>query len=103
MEILNYFRVRKGVHYVVSSNYFEMTVMLVICLSSIALASEDPVDPDHPRNKILNKIDYAFTGVFTVEMTLKVCRQFDQSNLQLSSANADSRHGPIPAPGFLSA
>lgn len=46
--------------------------MLIISLSSIALAAEDPVDEESERNTILNYFDYAFTGVFTVEMLLKV-------------------------------
>ena len=47
--------------------------MIVICLSSIALAAEDPVNEKSTRNLILNYFDYAFTGVFTVELLLKVC------------------------------
>jgi len=46
--------------------------MVVISLSSIALAAEDPVEEGSFRNEILNYFDYAFTGVFTVEMVLKV-------------------------------
>uniref|UniRef100_A0A182T2S2 Ion transport domain-containing protein n=1 Tax=Anopheles maculatus TaxID=74869 RepID=A0A182T2S2_9DIPT len=46
--------------------------MIVISLSSIALAAEDPVQEDSPRNKVLNNLDYAFTCVFTIEMLLKV-------------------------------
>lgn len=46
--------------------------MVVISLSSIALAAEDPVWEGAPRNKILNYFDYAFTGVFTIEMVLKI-------------------------------
>lgn len=46
--------------------------MTIICLSSIALATEDPVDEDSLRNTVLNNFDYAFTGVFTIEMILKV-------------------------------
>ena len=46
--------------------------MMVICASSGALAAEDPVDEDNPRNHILNYFDYVFTAVFTVEMILKV-------------------------------
>lgn len=46
--------------------------MMVIVLSSMALATEDPVDEDSPRNKILNHLDHCFTGVFAVEMILKV-------------------------------
>lgn len=46
--------------------------MIVICASSIALAAEDPVAENSTKNKILEHFDYAFTGVFTVEMVLKV-------------------------------
>ncbi len=46
--------------------------MLVIALSSIALAIEDPVWEDADINKTLNKIDVGFTAVFAVEMVLKV-------------------------------
>jgi len=46
--------------------------MIVICASSIALAAEDPVLERSPRNDILNAFDFVFTGVFTVEMVLKV-------------------------------
>ena len=46
--------------------------MIVICASSIALATEEPVKEDAFRNKILNYFDYVFTVVFTIEMILKV-------------------------------
>lgn len=46
--------------------------MVVISLSSIALAAEDPVEEKSTRNQILNYFDYAFTGVFTIEMLLKI-------------------------------
>lgn len=46
--------------------------MIVICLSSISLAAEDPVHENSLRNLVLNYLDYAFTGVFTVELLLKV-------------------------------
>ena len=51
---------------------FDMFIMFVIVLSSIALASEDPVREDSPRNIILGKADYAFTGIFTMECCLKI-------------------------------
>ncbi|VDO98416.1 unnamed protein product [Soboliphyme baturini] len=60
------------VHKLVCTKYFEMAVMIVICLSSISLAAEDPVDDTNPRNKYLNYLDYLFTTVFTVEMVLKI-------------------------------
>ena len=52
--------------------YFDLFIMIVICASSIALAAEDPVAEESYRNEILNYFDYVFTGVFTVEMVLKV-------------------------------
>lgn len=32
--------------------YFEMVILVVIALSSIALAAEDPVRADSPRNNV---------------------------------------------------
>ncbi|KAI5632670.1 ion transport protein domain-containing protein [Phthorimaea operculella] len=64
--------IRRGAHWVVNLRYFDFFIMLVICMSSAALAAENPVDEEDERNKILNYFDYAFTGVFTVEMLLKI-------------------------------
>ncbi|XP_050089033.1 voltage-dependent calcium channel type A subunit alpha-1 isoform X6 [Anopheles aquasalis] len=64
--------IRCAAHWVVNLRYFDFFIMVVISLSSIALAAEDPVEEDSPRNKILNFFDYAFTGVFTIEMLLKI-------------------------------
>lgn len=49
-----------------------MFIMTVIVLSSLALATEDPVDENSPRNEILNILDRCFTVVFAFEMVLKV-------------------------------
>ena len=46
--------------------------MLVIIASSIALAAEDPVDPNSARNIFLGKMDYGFTCIFAIEVCLKV-------------------------------
>lgn len=46
--------------------------MVVIVLSSAALAAEDPIEEHSFRNTILDKFDYAFTSVFAVEMLLKI-------------------------------
>ncbi|XP_067216065.1 voltage-dependent calcium channel type A subunit alpha-1 isoform X5 [Linepithema humile] len=64
--------IRRAAHWVVNLRYFDFFIMVVISLSSIALAAEDPVWEDAPRNTILNYFDYAFTGVFTIEMVLKI-------------------------------
>ncbi|CAN7994074.1 unnamed protein product, partial [Ixodes hexagonus] len=67
--------IRRAAHFIVNLRYFELFIMITISLSSIALAAEDPVDDDSPKNRILNYFDYAFTGVFTVEMFLKIADQ----------------------------
>ncbi|KAK7605440.1 hypothetical protein V9T40_007298 [Parthenolecanium corni] len=64
--------VRRFAHWVVNLRYFDMFIMVVIVLSSMALATEDPVDEKSQRNKYLNHLDHCFTGVFAVEMILKV-------------------------------
>uniref|UniRef100_A0AAQ4PKN1 Voltage-dependent calcium channel alpha-1 subunit IQ domain-containing protein n=1 Tax=Gasterosteus aculeatus aculeatus TaxID=481459 RepID=A0AAQ4PKN1_GASAC len=67
---------RPGVcHYVVTMRYFEMSILLVIVASSIALAAEDPVCTNSDRNKVLRYFDYVFTGVFTFEMIIKMIDQ----------------------------
>ncbi|XP_030853656.1 voltage-dependent calcium channel type A subunit alpha-1 isoform X7 [Strongylocentrotus purpuratus] len=64
--------VRRFCHYIVTLRYFDTMIMVVIALSSIALAAEDPIDPDNKRNKVLEYFDYIFTGIFTIEMVLKI-------------------------------
>ncbi|XP_031338391.1 voltage-dependent calcium channel type A subunit alpha-1 isoform X5 [Photinus pyralis] len=64
--------IRRGAHWVVNLRYFDFFIMIVICLSSIALAAEDPIVENSPRNTYLDKLDYAFTGVFAIEMLLKI-------------------------------
>uniref|UniRef100_A0A665WSY3 Calcium channel, voltage-dependent, R type, alpha 1E subunit b n=1 Tax=Echeneis naucrates TaxID=173247 RepID=A0A665WSY3_ECHNA len=53
----------------------QMTILLVIVASSIALAAEDPVRTNSDRNKVLRYFDYVFTGVFTFEMIIKMIDQ----------------------------
>ncbi|CAG5127135.1 unnamed protein product, partial [Candidula unifasciata] len=64
--------IRRFCHFVVNLRYFDLFIMIVICASSVALAAEDPVIEDSYRNKILNYFDYVFTGVFTIELLLKI-------------------------------
>ncbi|XP_068609472.1 voltage-dependent N-type calcium channel subunit alpha-1B-like [Brachionichthys hirsutus] len=63
---------RRLCHYVVNLRYFEMCILIVITMSSIALAAEDPVQANAPRNNVLKYLDYVFTGVFTFEMVIKM-------------------------------
>ncbi|KAF5900990.1 voltage-dependent R-type calcium channel subunit alpha-1E-like isoform X2, partial [Clarias magur] len=67
--------IRRVCHYVVTLRYFEMTILLVIVASSIALAAEDPVCTNSERNRVLRYFDYVFTGVFTFEMIIKMIDQ----------------------------
>ena len=46
--------------------------MVIIVASAIALASEDPINPNSQRNRILSTIDYIFTAAFILEFLLKV-------------------------------
>ncbi|XP_060096670.1 voltage-dependent P/Q-type calcium channel subunit alpha-1A isoform X2 [Heteronotia binoei] len=63
---------RRLCHYIVNLRYFEISILMVIAMSSIALAAEDPVQPSAPRNNVLRYFDYVFTGVFTFEMVVKM-------------------------------
>lgn len=46
------FRFRRCCHYILTLRYFEMCILSVIAMSSIALAAEDPVSPESPRNNV---------------------------------------------------
>ena len=65
-------RFRLAVHAVVTFPFFDTLIMIIIVLSSIALAAEDPVEEKSARNRILTYFDYIFTSIFAVEMVLKV-------------------------------
>ena len=67
------FSIRIFIHGVVTFPFFDTFIMVIIIMSSIALAAEDPVRETSERNHILTYFDYVFTGIFAVEMILKVC------------------------------
>ena len=63
-----------------------MFIMIVISASSVALAAEDPLRGDlSKKNEYLNYMDFIFTGVFTVEMILKVIEGVLKSRLSHDS------------------
>ncbi|RXN01696.1 Voltage-dependent L-type calcium channel subunit alpha-1F [Acipenser ruthenus] len=66
----NKFRI--SCHKIVNHNIFTNLILFLILLSSISLAAEDPVRNDSFRNKILGYADYVFTGIFTIEIILKM-------------------------------
>ncbi|XP_066523151.1 voltage-dependent L-type calcium channel subunit alpha-1C isoform X9 [Hoplias malabaricus] len=59
-------------HKIVNHNIFTNLILFFILLSSISLAAEDPVKSDSFRNKILGYADHVFTGLFTIEIILKM-------------------------------
>lgn len=46
--------------------------MLIIILSSVALAAEDPISDNSEWNHYLDVVDNVFTVIFAIEMILKV-------------------------------
>ena len=65
------------IHWFVTKKVFDNFIMLVIVMSSVAIAAEDPVDEDNPRNYYLGKADYIFTLTFAFEVCLKVGNYLD--------------------------
>ncbi|XP_077956407.1 voltage-dependent L-type calcium channel subunit alpha-1C isoform X10 [Gasterosteus aculeatus] len=59
-------------HKIVNHNIFTNLILFFILLSSISLAAEDPVKNDSYRNRILGYADHVFTGLFTIEIILKM-------------------------------
>ncbi|XP_056878956.1 voltage-dependent L-type calcium channel subunit alpha-1C isoform X24 [Takifugu flavidus] len=59
-------------HKIVNHNIFTNLILFFILLSSISLAAEDPVKNDSSRNQILGYADHVFTGLFTIEIILKM-------------------------------
>ena len=80
---------RKVIHWVTCAPAFDKFIMIVICLSSLAIAAEDPVDEDNPRNYWLSKADYAFTITFACEVCLKVA---DIISLHFENTNTYLKH-----------
>ncbi|KAH9503819.1 Voltage-dependent calcium channel type D subunit alpha-1 [Bulinus truncatus] len=66
------FRFRIYCHKTCNHSYFGNVVLVCILISSAMLAAEDPLDNDSERNQILNKFDYVFTAIFTIEIIIKV-------------------------------
>uniref|UniRef100_A0A8C9AF85 Voltage-dependent L-type calcium channel subunit alpha n=1 Tax=Prolemur simus TaxID=1328070 RepID=A0A8C9AF85_PROSS len=65
-------RFRLQCHRIVNDTIFTNLILFFILLSSISLAAEDPVQHASFRNHILGNADYVFTGIFTLEIILKM-------------------------------
>nr|XP_026689963.1 voltage-dependent L-type calcium channel subunit alpha-1D isoform X2 [Ciona intestinalis] len=63
---------RKWCHFIANNNIFNNGIFVCIMLSSVALACEDPIDSKSELNEVLKYFDYVFTGIFTVEIILKM-------------------------------
>ncbi|KAJ8301680.1 hypothetical protein KUTeg_020667 [Tegillarca granosa] len=59
-------------HRICNHSYFGNIVLACILISSAMLATEDPLDSESERNKILNYFDIFFTSVFTIEIIIKI-------------------------------
>lgn len=56
----------------VTLRYFEMTILLVIVASSIALAAEDPVCTNSDRNKVSSDFVFFYENeIYTIKMIIK--------------------------------
>ncbi|XP_044182314.1 voltage-dependent L-type calcium channel subunit alpha-1D-like isoform X2 [Acropora millepora] len=56
---------------IATNKYFVNFVLVLIIVSSILLAVEDPLNASAERNQVLNYFDYFFTSVFTLEILIK--------------------------------
>ncbi|XP_053326031.1 voltage-dependent L-type calcium channel subunit alpha-1D [Spea bombifrons] len=64
--------IRVACHKLINHHIFTNLILVFIMLSSASLAAEDPIRSHSFRNIILGYFDYAFTGIFTVEIFLKM-------------------------------
>ena len=64
--------IRKGLHNLVNSKWFDPFILACILTSSALLAVEDTVHEDATVNKVLGYIDFIFTPIFALEVILKI-------------------------------
>ncbi|KAK2555559.1 Voltage-dependent calcium channel type A subunit alpha-1 [Acropora cervicornis] len=64
--------VRKACHWLVNLRYFDNTILVIILISSVLLALEDPVVEGSDRNRVLTYFDYVFTTIFALEVIVKL-------------------------------
>ncbi|ODM95155.1 Voltage-dependent calcium channel type D subunit alpha-1 [Orchesella cincta] len=65
-------RFRVFCYWFVNHTMFGNVILVCILISSAMLACEDPLNDGSERNMILNKFDYFFTTIFTIEICLKM-------------------------------
>lgn len=65
---------RRGCAAIVANAGFDRFILLLISVSSLALALDSPLrDPDSTMAVFLGKVERVMTGLFVVEMMLKIC------------------------------
>uniref|UniRef100_A0A8C9N6U3 Voltage-dependent N-type calcium channel subunit alpha n=1 Tax=Serinus canaria TaxID=9135 RepID=A0A8C9N6U3_SERCA len=62
--------IRRLFHYIVNLRYFEMVILIVIALSSIALAAEDPVQAEVDLGHVLLKLFFAGFSLQMIDLGL---------------------------------
>ncbi|XP_070075567.1 voltage-dependent calcium channel type D subunit alpha-1 isoform X1 [Drosophila takahashii] len=65
-------RFRVFCHWLCNHSNFGNIILCCIMFSSAMLAAENPLRANDELNKVLNKFDYFFTAVFTIELILKL-------------------------------
>eukprot|EP00112_Aurelia_sp_Birch-Aquarium-sp1_P018408 Seg4389.2 transcript_id=Seg4389.2/GoldUCD/mRNA.D3Y31 product="Voltage-dependent calcium channel type A subunit alpha-1" protein_id=Seg4389.2/GoldUCD/D3Y31 len=64
--------IRKGLHKLVNSSWFDPFILACILISSALLALEDTVHEEATINKVLKYCDFVFTPIFALEVVLKI-------------------------------
>ncbi|PFX23935.1 Voltage-dependent calcium channel type A subunit alpha-1 [Stylophora pistillata] len=64
--------VRKACHWLVNLRHFDNFILVIILISSVLLALEDPVNENSKRNEVLTYFDYVFTTIFAMEVFVKL-------------------------------
>jgi len=65
--------IRETCAYIVSYRYFDSVILVLIVISSVCLAIDDPLmNPDTPFMKRLEIFDICLTSLFCLEMVLKI-------------------------------
>ena len=64
--------IRKGLHKLVTSFWFDPFILICIIISSGLLACEDTVNQDAKINTVLTYFDFIFTPIFAIEVVIKL-------------------------------
>ena len=66
-------KLRRIIGIVITSKFFETSILIVIMMSTLLLAFEMPLsDPDSYYNKVIYYFDVSFTSIFGLECMMKI-------------------------------